>query len=246
MQIKLLIITGSLFAFGAFLIALSHRFQQAESLKKNRDWTKYGVYLCFVFSLILSAYCSRLLVGLILVAIAVAGSIELYLNLKNRNTISFGLSFVFFLFLIFCLGHLLFQNTTPWFSGFVFVFLLVATTDSFSQLWGKLLGNYKLCPNLSPGKTLEGLMGGILSTIAISLFLRFLLPDANLSHLITIALIIGISATTGDLLFSYIKRRLEIKDFSGLLPGHGGILDRFDSLIVTAPVFYWTRVLIFN
>ena len=246
MQIKLMIIIGSLFTLGALLIALSHRFRQTESVKENTDWIKYCVYLFLIVSLLALAHYSRLVIALILVAISIVGSVELYLNLGSRSKFSFGLSFALFFLIAFCLGHLLFQNKTPWFSGFAFVFLLVATTDSFSQLWGKLLGHYKLCPNLSPGKTLEGLIGGILSTIAISLFLRFLLPDANFLHLITMALIIGISAIGGDLLFSYIKRRLGIKDFSGLLPGHGGILDRFDSLIVTAPVFYWTKTLILN
>jgi phosphatidate cytidylyltransferase len=246
MQIKLIIIIGSLFTLGALLIALSHRFRQTESLKNKTDWIKYGVYLCLVLSLLLLAYCSRLFLALILGVISIAGSVELFMNLRKRSVFSFGLSLALFFLIAFCLGHLLFQNTSPWFSGFAFVFLLVATADSFSQLWGKLLGNYKLCPDLSPGKTLEGLIGGILSTIVISLFLRFLLPDANCLHLITIALIIGISAIGGDLLFSYIKRRLGIKDFSGVLPGHGGILDRFDSLIVSAPVFYWTKALIFS
>ena len=246
MQIKLIIIIGSLFTLGALLIALSHRFRQTESLKNKTDWIKYGVYLCLIVSLLLLAYYSRLIIALILVAISIAGSAELYMNLRNRSKFSFGLSLALFFLIALCLGHLLFQNTIPWYSGFAFVFLLVATTDSFSQLWGKLLGNHKLCPNLSPGKTLEGLIGGILSTIVISLFLRFLLPDANLLYLIAMALIIGASAIGGDLLFSYIKRRLGIKDFSGVLPGHGGILDRFDSLIITAPVFYWTKALIFN
>lgn len=246
MLIKLMIIIGSLFTFGALLIALSHRFRQPDSLNKNTEWTKYGVYLLLVLSLLTLAYSSRLLLALILGAISIASSLELYRNLRHKSAYPLVLSLTFFFFLILCLGHLLFQDITTWFSGFAFVFILVATTDSFSQLWGKLLGNYKLCPNLSPGKTLEGLIGGIFSTVVISLLLRFLLPGANLLNLVVMALIIGASATGGDLLFSYIKRRIGIKDFSGILPGHGGILDRFDSLIVTAPVFYWTKVLIFN
>ena len=246
METKLMIIIGSLFAFGALLIALSHKLRQPESLKRKRDWTKYGVYLFLVVSLLVIACFSRLLLALILGVISIAGSFELYRNLRNRNLFPFGLSLGLFFLLTFCLGHLLLGNAGEWFSVFAFVFVLVATSDSFSQLWGKLLGNHKLCPHLSPGKTLEGLIGGILSTIAISLLLGFLIPGVNFFHLILMALIIGASAAGGDLLFSYIKRRIGIKDFSGILPGHGGILDRFDSLIVTAPVFYWTRVLIFS
>jgi phosphatidate cytidylyltransferase len=246
MLIKLMIIIASLFTFGALLIALSHRFRQPESLKKNTDWTKYVIYLFLVVSLLLSAYWNRWLTAGILGIIALGGSIELYLNLRNRGIFSFSISIMLFAVLIFCLGHLLLEDEVVWFSTFAFVFILVATTDSFSQLWGKLLGNHKLCPNLSPGKTLEGLIGGILSTVAISFWLKFLLPGADPLHLVLMVLIIGTSAAGGDLLFSFIKRKIGIKDFSGILPGHGGILDRFDSLIVTAPVFYWTRVLIFG
>lgn len=246
MQIKLMIIIGSLFTLGALLIALSHRFRQTDSLNKNTDWIKYGIYLLLVVSLLTLAYCSRLIIAFILIVISIAGSLELYRNLKHKSSYPFVLSLSFFFFLFLCLGHLLFQNTILWFSGFAFIFLLVATTDSFSQLWGKLLGNHKLCPDLSPGKTLEGLIGGILSTVAVSLLLKFLIPTVNPLQLVGMALIIAASAVGGDLLFSYIKRRIGIKDFSGILPGHGGILDRFDSLIVTAPVFYWTKFLIFS
>lgn len=246
MQTKLMIIIGTLFAFGALLIALSHKLGQPESLKRNRDWIKYGVYLFLVVSLLVIAYCSRFLLALILGVISISGCMELYRNLRNRHLFSFGLSLGLFFFLTFCLGHLLLGNAGEWFSAFAFVFLLVATTDSFSQLWGRLLGNHKLCPHLSPGKTWEGLIGGLITTAAVSALLKFLLPGVTLLHLFGLGSLVAASATTGDLLFSYIKRRIGIKDFSGLLPGHGGILDRFDSLIVTAPVFYWARLLFLN
>jgi len=246
METKLLIITGSLFTFGALLIALSHKPRKPESSQKAIDWTKYGVYLILVVSLLLSAYCGRWFMAAILGAVAIGGSIELYRSLQNRSTFSFSMSLALFFVVTVCLGHLLLGNATTWFSTFAFVFLLVATTDSFSQLWGKLLGNHKLCPHLSPGKTQEGLLGGFVSAAAVSSLLGFLLPGATLLQLIGLGITTAASATGGDLFFSYIKRKIVIKDFSGILPGHGGILDRFDSLIVAAPVSYWTRLLLLN
>lgn len=241
---KLIITIGSLFAFGALLIALSHKLRHPVSSQRSADWTKYGVYLILVGSVLLAAFWSRWIAAAILAAIAFAGSIELHRNLRSRSPFSTGMSVVFFLVLVACLGHLLLGSADSWFATFAFVFLLVAITDSFSQLWGRLLGNHKLCPHLSPGKTWEGLAGGFVSTAAVSSLLDFLLPGATLPQLVGLGLIIAASATAGDLLFSYIKRKIGIKDFSGILPGHGGILDRFDSLIVAAPVFYWIRLLL--
>jgi len=242
MEARLMITTGILFCFGALLIAFTHKLRKFDSSLRKADWNKYGIYLIIVISLLLSAYLDRYLTAAILAAIAIGGSLELYSNLRNQRNLSFGISLPLLLVPILCLGHLLLGSADTWFFTFTFVFLLVATTDSFSQLWGKLLGSHKLCPYLSPGKTWEGLLGGFASTAAVSLSLKFLLPHATAPKLVGLGLIIATSATIGDLLFSYIKRKIGIKDFSELLPGHGGVLDRFDSLIVTAPVFYWTKL----
>lgn len=246
MVLKLFITTGFLFALGALIIAVSHRLSKLELSQRKADWIKYCVYLIIVAGLLLTAARGRWLTAVILGAIALGGSIELYRNLQNPSRVTVSLSFSIFIVLSLCLGHLLIGNADLWFPTFAMVFLLVAITDSFSQLWGKLLGTHKLCPDLSPGKTKEGLIGGFLSTALASLVLKFLLQNATFLQLIVLGLVIASSATAGDLLFSCIKRKLGIKDFSGILPGHGGILDRFDSLIVAAPVSYWTRLLLFN
>jgi phosphatidate cytidylyltransferase len=246
MEARLIIIVAALFAFGALLITLSHKLRKPESSQASADWRKYGVYLILVVSLLLSASWSQWLIAAVCVAIALGGAIELYRNLPNEKVSSLAISLVFLFVVTLCLGHLLFGEAGTWYCTFVFVFLVVSTTDSYSQLWGKLLGNHKLCPRLSPGKTTEGLLGGFVSAAAVSSLLHFLLPQANLLQLIGLAMITATSAIGGDLLFSLIKRRIGIKDFSGILPGHGGILDRFDSLIVAAPVYYWTKFLILN
>jgi phosphatidate cytidylyltransferase len=246
MEARLIIIVAALFAFGALLMRLSHKLRKPELSQARVDWKKYGVYLILVVSLLLSASWNRWLVATICLTIAFGGAIELYRNLLNGKVLSLAISLVFLFVITLCLGHLLLGKVETWFCSFAFIFLIVATTDSYSQLWGKLLGNHKLCPRLSPGKTTEGLMGGLASTAVVSSILHFLLPQANFLQLIGLAMITATSAIGGDLLFSLIKRRIGIKDFSGILPGHGGILDRFDSLIVAAPVYYWTKVMILN
>ena len=86
---------------------------------------------------------------------------------------------------------------------------------------------------------MEGLIGGSLTTIASAVALAPLIHGLTETQAACLGCAIAAAATIGDLLFSLIKRTLIIKDFSGLLPGHGGVFDRFDSLIVAAPVAYW-------
>ncbi len=124
--------------------------------------------------------------------------------------------------------------------------LLVAAADSYAQLWGRLQGRHHLCLRLSPGKTVEGFLGGILGATTLAPALVFLTPGASVPSLVLVGLSTALAAAAGELLFSLIKRRLGVKDFSALLPGHGGLLDRFDSLILAAPVSYWHRHLLFR
>ncbi len=125
-----------------------------------------------------------------------------------------------------------------------FLYLLLIMNDGFSQLFGRLMGRRKIWPNISPNKTFAGSIGGLLSTVAGSMVFRFILPTMPLYYCITGGALIGISGQMGDLIASAFKRDSNIKDFGAILPGQGGILDRFDSLIFTAPVFYYYLILI--
>jgi phosphatidate cytidylyltransferase len=121
------------------------------------------------------------------------------------------------------------------FSGFrkeliLFSFLILSIFDSFSQITGQLWGHIKITPEISPNKTLGGLIGGALVAIASALLLNGLYAGSILKLLLTAVGII-IFAFAGDIAASFYKRKYKVKDFSNFIPGHGGFLDRFDSLI---------------
>jgi phosphatidate cytidylyltransferase len=110
------------------------------------------------------------------------------------------------------------------------LYIVVLTFDGFSQLVGQLTGRRKLAPEISPGKTIEGFIGGLVIAVATGYFIW----DTRL------AVLTCIGALAGDLLASYYKRKCGVKDYSNLIPGHGGVLDRFDSLIFAcASMWIW-------
>lgn len=123
---------------------------------------------------------------------------------------------------------------------FVWIVLIASfATDIFAYFSGYLFGNKKLCPKLSPKKTWAGAIGGTLgSIICCGLFGYFVIPF-TLKKCLIMGLIGAIFAQLGDLTASAFKRKMGIKDYGNLIPGHGGIMDRFDSVLMVAPIIYY-------
>jgi len=119
----------------------------------------------------------------------------------------------------------------------LYLIILCSFNDVFQFTWGKLLGKHKIMPNVSPNKTWEGLIGGVICTIILAYFLRFLTPLNGFESLIT-GFVLALCGYIGGALMSAIKRDLGIKDSGNLIPGHGGAMDRLDSIIISAPAFY--------
>lgn len=145
---------------------------------------------------------------------------------------------------VYMISHivLLFHVEVPSFyvgSGGLIIFLIMLTAfnDVFQFTWGKLMGKRKILPNVSPNKTWEGFIGGVLTTGLLGSALSFLSP-LNYFESFFIGLAIGITGFLGDSIISAVKRDLEIKDTDDLIPGHGGAMDRLDSICFTTPVFY--------
>jgi phosphatidate cytidylyltransferase len=128
-------------------------------------------------------------------------------------------------------------------AGLLVVFLLLVTQlgDVLQYLWGKAAGRRALAPAVSPAKTVEGLVGGVLSAAVVAALLAPITPFSRMQAVL-VALVISLLGTLGGLILSAIKRDRGIKDWGSLIRGHGGMLDRLDSLCLSAPVFYyWVR-----
>lgn len=163
-------------------------------------------------------------------------------NLKLRDI---GINIMMVFYTIIFVNHLALFNTFKNNKYIWIVFIIAFATDTFAYFTGKLLGKRKLCPNLSPNKTIEGSIGGIIgSLISVLLFISFF----NINHyieFIIITFVCSVLSQFGDLFASKIKRIAGIKDYGTIMPGHGGILDRFDSIIVITPVvFYYISYII--
>jgi phosphatidate cytidylyltransferase len=120
------------------------------------------------------------------------------------------------------------------------IFILIWVNDSFAYLVGKSIGKTKLFPKVSPKKTWEGTIGGLIFALIAAYFMSIYETHINLTQWMTLALVIVISGSVGDLLESKFKRVAGVKDSGAILPGHGGMLDRLDSLIFAAPFAYLT------
>ena len=136
-------------------------------------------------------------------------------------------------------------------SGLIFALLTTFATDSGAYFVGRLAGRHKMAPNLSPGKTWEGAAGGLAAAVSVALLLSLLPPQyLNLGlawwQPALIGLAVGIAAQGGDLLESALKRFAGVKDAGALFPGHGGMLDRLDSLLLTLPLVYYLTLLAFR
>lgn len=145
------------------------------------------------------------------------------------------------LYIGFCLAHLVFIRFLP--QGAAWLLVLTAATagsDTGAYYLGKNFGRRKLCPNISPGKTVEGAIGGItVGTTLATLLGILLLPEFNAFYILVTAITLCIMSIVGDLVESIAKRSSGVKDSGTLLFGHGGVLDRVDSMLISAPLLYY-------
>jgi phosphatidate cytidylyltransferase len=231
--LKILLIVGALFCVGGIAIFIICRNKQKETRQKL--WLKFWSYVIIVHTIIFSLQVKWAFTPICLL-IAIMGFIELLkitsqrqIQLTKLTTLLFTYGTITYFFISFSV------TSSP--QLILFVYLVVAIFDAFSQITGQLFGRHKLAPSISPAKTIEGAVGGFASAIILAYWLHSALKPSSLNP-VFLGVIIALSSFAGDLTSSWFKRLHKVKDFSNWLPGQGGILDRFNSFIVSAAVIF--------
>lgn len=161
--------------------------------------------------------------------------------LRATGTIHWGIMLT-----VYCLSHIAYLGVLPsgsdWHNSgislIIFLIFLTQFNDVSQYVFGKLCGHKKIIPSISPNKTVAGFLGGLFSTTLLAILIAPFLTPCTWLNAAGAGLLISVTGFAGDLTMSAVKRDLGIKDTGQLLPGHGGILDRLDSIIFTAPLFF--------
>ena len=244
--IPIFIIGGNLFNVAFFILTLVglREFMNArDKEKKFPDFIRLISYALISFLYFVNTYDAgmsfsidyRIVAGL---SLALLLPVILYHNEKvyNVRDAFYLLGGVFFLGFSMSLFYM---YRTHSLSLIIFLFLITMITDSYALFTGKLIGKTKLVESISPNKTWEGTIGGSLvaTFVCTVYYLTVIDPNASVIVISLIVLLLSLVGQLGDLFFSAIKRRFKVKDFSNLMPGHGGVLDRLDSIIFVMLTF---------
>jgi phosphatidate cytidylyltransferase len=160
-------------------------------------------------------------------------------NRYDEQVKSLSLGITGFIYFGWMFGHLGFLADSDYAINYIlYLAFAVEISDVSAYTFGKLFGRHKLRSNISPNKTIEGAVGALAVSLCLPWLLRSTFPEFGTLQLILTGLIVGIGGQLGDLTISVIKRDVGIKDMGTLIPGHGGILDRIDSLIFVSPLFF--------
>lgn len=227
MILTIYIIILTYFILGGISFHFINKKKSPQKAKENR--IKFISYFFIIHILFLGIIFNPVVFQFIGIAIVLTGLFEVIKLFKESNYLAPRFFTVFILFfIIFCSGFIFFTFMEK--DLILFTFLILSVFDAFSQISGQLFGRKKIFPAISPNKTYEGLAGGIIIAISSSLMINELIGKDQLEALFIASGIILFSFI-GDASSSLYKRKYNVKDFSNIIPGHGGIMDRFDSLI---------------
>ena len=234
------------FLFMAFGLACIYEYKRITKLRGYYLFMAYlALWWLFIY-LIQNSFTIALLLG---ATIGINLFLLDYLLQKRKQQLPKSMTFISGVFYIGggCIFLTLIPYTTPEFAKMLItgIFLIIWMNDSFAYLVGKQFGKHKLYPSVSPKKTIEGAIGGLVFGLVAAVLIAQIDPLLSLNQWLLLATVVVITGNLGDLLESKFKRVGGLKDSGAILPGHGGMLDRLDSLIFAAP-FAYLLIIIFN
>lgn len=244
---------GALFAGFALVLALLAWFEYVRAFSERGMGLTFGTGLAGITLLwyagwqgnveLMTAVSTLIVLAILLESVLRHGSVSIMDAVTSiAGVLYFGFPFAYMVMLRDMQPGMVLDTQLGVFSfGAVLIWIMFIGTwasDTFAYFTGSALGRHKLCPSISPNKTVEGFLGSVVGTTAsvAGLGMFFSLPVKELAIL---GLAISVLATLGDLVESVAKRYTGIKDSGNIIPGHGGIWDRFDSVLFTAPLVYY-------
>lgn len=227
---------GALLNFSVLIIGLIGLYEFDKTVRKiNVRPLVFLNYFITIFYFILININKQSYVAFLIIVYFFSVMLFFVFN-KNLNINDIGATFFSEIYIVFLLFYIMLLN------GNIMIWLIFITawaTDTFAYFAGMLFGKRKLCPHLSPKKTIEGAIGGILGSLIITLLFAKYIGSTDFLKFALLAIISSLFAQIGDLTASKIKRLCGVKDYGNIMPGHGGVLDRFDSILYTTPVVYY-------
>ena len=243
----LVFIGGRLLLVGCFIIGVMgvrEFYHGFETLNIKPSYMVANISILALYAINLFAPADDNYYMLWFLAVVIMSLLYLF-NIENRELADAMATLTGIFYVIFLSFHVTLVEQTGEYGILVWlIFLTAFGTDIMAYFTGYAIGRHKLCPKISPKKTIEGSIGGILGSVLLcGLFGWFVIPRL-LIHCVVIGVLGGVASQFGDLTASIFKRKMGIKDYGNLIPGHGGILDRFDSVLFTAPMIYYYITLI--
>ncbi|HEX8184245.1 MAG TPA: phosphatidate cytidylyltransferase [Blastocatellia bacterium] len=199
------------------------------------------VLACFVFDETVWVVAVITALAIVSLTVALSRPGEMNRSLVSVSATLFGVVYVALLASSLA-GVRMIQSPTPRLASklLTMFFAMVMMTDTGAYYTGRSIGRHKLAPRVSPGKTIEGSVGGLIAAIITGPLCRYIFfPEIHVVHAMALGAVIGVLGQVGDLAESMLKRGSGVKDSGNLLPGHGGMLDRVDSILFCAPLLYY-------
>ena len=230
-------------AIGLISLYALHEIYSATGIKNN--FLIYITGLLFSVAYLISNYFGFSNIRLLLFTYLIVLFIVTLARFESVKLSDMAFSVFFIFYIIFTLSHISQVRDMELGKYYVWFIIIGAfATDTFAYFTGISIGKHKLCPKISPKKTIEGAIGGVVGVVLCFVVMGFIFQNilslnVNFLYAVILALICGFFSEIGDLAASMIKRKYDIKDFGTLLPGHGGNMDRLDGIILVSPLIYY-------